>query len=439
MTLQLYTYPGNFRAFKALVAAEYVGVDIDVPDFDMEKTAKTPSFLAMSPMGKVPVLKTPQGAIFESNAIARYVARLRKDSEIYGRTFYESALIDSWVDFCAHELELPCTMWVYPIIGYMPFNAAASAKAKEHVTDALDSLERHLVDKTYIVGDAITLADITLVSALVYPAKLAMDKLFRARFPNVFRWFDLCVHQPQFVAVIGDVALAESEMLPASASVGSSIDQGSKKGKKDKSNKGSDANISVENASRDKKEKLPKKEKAKVEQPTEPKPEKKKDHPLKILDKEEPSEFVGDVWKKVYSNNPPDVWKKQFWEMYDPKGWSLWACRFKYNHENEKQFMCANAIGGFVQRSDAVRKWAFGTMFVTGSEQDLPIEISGVWLMRGQSVEHLKDANDDALCYTWTKIDHTSQEMMDFVAEYWAADVDGYLEGKLVTDGKVFK
>ena len=87
MALQLFTYPGNFRAFKALIAAEYVGVDIDVPDFDVEKTAKTPSFLAMSPMGKVPVLKTPQGAIFESNAIARYVARLRKDTEIYGSTF----------------------------------------------------------------------------------------------------------------------------------------------------------------------------------------------------------------------------------------------------------------------------------------------------------------------------------------------------------------
>merc|ERR1719271_729395 len=214
-------------------------------------------------MGKVPVLKTPQGAIFESNAIARYVARLRKDSEIYGRTFYESALIDSWVDFCAHELELPCTMWVYPIIGYMPFNAAASAKAKEHVSDALDSLERHLVDKTYIVGDAITLADITLVSALVYPAKLAMDKLFRARFPNVFRWFDLCVHQPQFVAVIGDVALAESEMKPEGAS---SAPQGGKKEAK--------------------KEKAPK----------------KVEHPLKILDKKSPSPLNGDEWKRTYKN-----------------------------------------------------------------------------------------------------------------------------------------
>ena len=436
--MQLFTYPGNFRAFKALIAAEYVGVDIDVPDFDVEKTAKTPSFLAMSPMGKVPVLKTPQGAIFESNAIARYVARLRKDTEIYGRTFYESALIDSWIDFCAHELELPCTMWVYPIIGYMPFNATAATKAKEHVSVALTILETHLMDKTYIVGDGVTLADITLASALVYPAKLAMDKAFRSQFPNVFRWFDLCVHQPQFIAVVGEVVLAESELLPVCAGTVSSAGAAAgKKGKKEKTGKANAA--PVEKQPKEKKEKAAKKEKSKVEQEPEPKPEKKKDHPLKMLDKEEPSEFVGDVWKKVYSNNPPDVWGKQFWEMYDPKGWSLWVCRFKYNNENEKQFMCANAIGGFVQRSDAVRKWAFGTMFVTGSEQDLPIEISGVWLMRGQSIEHLIEANDDALCYTWTKIDHTSTEMKDFVIEYWSADVDGYLEGRLVTDGKVFK
>jgi len=435
MTLELFTYPGNFRAFKTLIAAEYVGVEVVVPEFDMEKTAKTPAFLAMSPTGKVPVLKTPQGAIFESNAIARYVARLRKDTELYGRTFYESALIDSWIDFCAHELELPCTMWVYPIIGYMPFNATTYAKAKEHVAAALTTLDAHLLDKTYVVGDAVTLADITLISALVYPAKLAMDESFRNQFPNVFRWFDLCVHQPQFIAVIGDVLLAESE-LPASSGATSSTDNG-KKVKKEKMNK-NNAPVFVEK--QQKKEKALKKEKhSKIDQPPEPKPEKKKDHPLKILDKEEPSKFIGDVWKKVFSNNPPEVWKKQFWEMFDSKGWSLWVCRFKYNHENEKQFMCANAIGGFVQRSDAVRKWAFGAMFVTGSEQNLPIEISGVWLMRGQSVEHLMDANDDAMCYTWTKIDHTTQEMKTFVAEYWSADVDGYLEGKLVTDGKIFK
>ena len=86
MALTLLTYPGNFRAFKALIAAEYAGVEIAVKDVDAKAAAK------LSPTGKVPVLETPQGTIFESNAIARYVARLRSDADLYGRTFYESAV-----------------------------------------------------------------------------------------------------------------------------------------------------------------------------------------------------------------------------------------------------------------------------------------------------------------------------------------------------------
>ena len=164
MALTLVTYPGNFRAFKALIAAEYAGVEIAVKDVDAKAAAK------LSPTGKVPVLETPQGTIFESNAIARYVARLRSDADLYGRTFYESAVVDSWIDFCAHELELPCTLWVYPIIGYMPFNGAAYGKAKAHVAAALKTLDAHLLDKTYIVGESVTLADITIASALEAPS-----------------------------------------------------------------------------------------------------------------------------------------------------------------------------------------------------------------------------------------------------------------------------
>ena len=68
-------------------------------------------------------------------------------------------VVDSWIDFCAHELELPCTLWVYPIIGYMPFSGPAYGKAKAHVSQALKTLDAHLLDKTYMVGEAMTLAD----------------------------------------------------------------------------------------------------------------------------------------------------------------------------------------------------------------------------------------------------------------------------------------
>ena len=104
--MKLYTDLGNFRAFKILIAAEYNGVDIEIPDFKAKEDSKKPDFLKKSPLGRVPVLETSSGSIFESNAIARYVARIKRDTELYGATFFESAQIDSWIDFCSHDIEL---------------------------------------------------------------------------------------------------------------------------------------------------------------------------------------------------------------------------------------------------------------------------------------------------------------------------------------------
>lgn len=80
---------------------------------------------------------------------------------------------------------------------------------------ALGVLESHLEDKTYLVGHKITLADITVVSALVYPYKFVMDPAYRAQFPNVMRWFTTCVAQPQFEAVIGTPSAAAVEITTA--------------------------------------------------------------------------------------------------------------------------------------------------------------------------------------------------------------------------------
>ncbi|WP_285164290.1 glutathione S-transferase N-terminal domain-containing protein, partial [Mycobacterium tuberculosis] len=71
MALVLHTFDKNKNAWKALIAAEYSGVKVEVTkDFQMGVSNKTPEFLKMNPLGKVPVLETPDGAVFESNAIA---------------------------------------------------------------------------------------------------------------------------------------------------------------------------------------------------------------------------------------------------------------------------------------------------------------------------------------------------------------------------------
>ena len=98
LKLKLHTYPGNKNANKALIAAEYAGIAIDVPRFEMGKSNKTPEFLKLNPFGKVPTLETPEGGVFESNAIARFVARQSPSAaaQLLGKSPIEQAQVDAW-------------------------------------------------------------------------------------------------------------------------------------------------------------------------------------------------------------------------------------------------------------------------------------------------------------------------------------------------------
>jgi len=430
--MKLYTYPGNFRAFKALIAAQYNGVDVEVPEFKMMEDNQTPEFLAKNPLGKVPLLETDQGCIFESNAIARYIARMRNDTELYGATFFESGQIDSWIDFCAHELELPATMWYYPIFGYMPFNAAATAKAKADLKKALEVLNTHLLHRTYLVGDKITLADITLVSALVYPMKMLLDPAFRKPFGNVERWFCTCVNQAQFKAVVGDVPLCKKTLqaegdnsVPAAAPA--------KKGG-DKKKKGGDS------------KKAAKKAAAPAPAPA-PKP-KKVEHPLAVLNKKSPAKVHIDEWKKTYKNCPHDGTGyagacTKFWELLGEGlktgEYSLWECKYKHNEENDKLWMTSNAISGFIERTEEIRKYTMGVQAVSGAEGCGNIYINGVWLFRGDSKEHMLNCNPDAEHYEWTKLED-NEAGRKVVSEVWAGgEKDGdKVNGQDYYDSKVF-
>mmetsp|Transcript_62632 Transcript_62632/g.135664 ORF Transcript_62632/g.135664 Transcript_62632/m.135664 type:complete len:440 (+) Transcript_62632:59-1378(+) len=439
MSLTLLTDGGNFRAFKILIAAEYNEVSINIPDFKLNVDNKTADFLKKSPLGKVPVLDTPSGSLCESNAIARYVARMRRDSELYGVSFFESGQVDSWVDFCSHDLELPATMWIYPVLGYMPYNEANTLRAKTDFARALNVLEAHLADKTFLVGHKITLADITVVSTLVYPFKFVADASYRAAFPNVMRWFETCVNQPQFENVIGKVVLCNAEMTASGASAVAFAPAGNDKkgGKKDKKKGGE------QQPKKEKKAKEPKAEKpkpAKVEEPEEeaPKP-KKEEHVFKIMDKERPSAFSMDTWKKTYSNcDNYETAIEEFWNTFDAEGWSLFRGDYNFDKDNSVLFMTSNLIGGFIQRTEEIRKWLFGTMTIRGTAEKGGMKISAYFLIRGDSIAPLVACNDDAEYYTWTKVGTpVSAEDKAKIFEYWTSETS--LEGEPLLDSRVYK
>eukprot|EP00300_Choanocystis_sp_HF-7_P039768 c6075_g1_i1.p1 GENE.c6075_g1_i1~~c6075_g1_i1.p1 ORF type:complete len:231 (+),score=20.55 c6075_g1_i1:31-693(+) len=169
--LKLYTFPNNARAFKALIPAQYGGLAIDVVGVEMGVTNKTTEFLALNPRGLIPTLSTPEGGIFESNAIARYVARVA-GGHLLGASAYEG-----------------------------------TKQAKADFTRVLGLLNEYLATRTFLVADRVTLADVVVAMTLLDLYKVVFDPAFRRDFVNTNRWFSTIVNQPNVVAVIGEFAL----------------------------------------------------------------------------------------------------------------------------------------------------------------------------------------------------------------------------------------
>jgi elongation factor 1-gamma len=69
------------------------------------------------------------------------------------------------------------------------------------------------------------------------------------------------------------------------------------------------------------------------------------------------------------------------------------------------------------------------------------LEIAGVWLLRGDTVDHMKEANDDANWYTWTALSKAGEPVSDeskaLVEAYWTSE--DQIDGKPIQDSKVFK
>eukprot|EP01087_Luapelamoeba_hula_P002204 TRINITY_DN118_c0_g1_i1.p1 TRINITY_DN118_c0_g1~~TRINITY_DN118_c0_g1_i1.p1 ORF type:complete len:417 (-),score=89.03 TRINITY_DN118_c0_g1_i1:65-1315(-) len=416
MSLTLYTYPQNPRAWKAQIAAEYAGVKLNVPNFAMGTENKSKEFLEKFPVGKVPALDAPEGPIFESGAIARYVAR--KGGKLFGSSEIENAQVDQWLDFATAEIDLPAAAWLLPIYEIVPENREATSKAKGDLRKVFGILNTHLADRTFLVGERVTLADIGVAMSVYRLYKTVLDASFRKGWVNVNRWYLTCVNQPEFLTVIGETKLCDKMAVAKAAAPKPAAEKKPEPAKK---------------AAAPKPAAAPKKKDDDEDDEYKEKPSKS------ALDNLPKSKLDMDEWKRTYSNEKTrEVALPWLWEHYDPEGYSLWFADYKYNDECVKNFMTNNLLGGFIQRLDKVRKYGFGSLLIFGDEPKL--QVATAWLFRGTEVpQEMKDV-DDYAHYEWRKADPANEADKKLVEDFFAWN--GEFGGKYPAfndKGKVFK
>ncbi|KAL2077443.1 hypothetical protein ACEWY4_026947 [Coilia grayii] len=389
-------------------------------------------------MGKVPAYQGDDGfCLTESNAIAYYLS----NDALRGSGAQASAEVLQWVSFADSDIVPPSSTWVFPTLGIMQFNKQAAEQAKEEVKRVLAYLNQHLNTRTFLVGERVSLADITVACSLLWLYKQVLEPAFRQPYPNLNRWFTTCINQPQFKAILGEVKLCDkmaqfdakkfAEMQPKKDTPPKKEKGGKEGGKpQEKKEKKEDKKKEEKKPAAPAVEEMDECEAALAAEP------KAKD-PFAHLPK---STFVMDEFKRKYSNEDTlAVAIPHFWEHFDREGYSIWYSEYRFPEELTMAFMSCNLITGMFQRLDKLRKNAFASVILFGTNNDSTI--SGIWVFRGQELAFplSEDWQIDYESYTWRKLDVDSEECKTMVKEYFAWEGDFKHVGKPFNQGKVFK
>jgi elongation factor 1-gamma len=409
-------------------------------------------FLHLKVQTAFPCLK--HRLFFSTVLTCNVVAAAKPNSPLLGKNKKEAAAIYQWIAFSDTELYPWVSKWLYPLLGYWKPDVEVTENAKESAKKSLEILNKVLLTRTYLVGETITLADINVASFLFDLYQLTFEPSFIAPYGNVTRWFTTIVNQPHFKAAYGEFKPCQT--MQVAKEVSKPVEEAKKNcgGSAECKCVGSECKCvnckckgcKNKKPAKDEKPKEAKKEKQPSNTPKKAKEEKeepeddleivekpKEKNPLDLLPK---SPFVLDEWKRFYSNNdtrPTAVdW---FWKNFDSEGYSIWKCDYKYSNELTQIFMSSNLIGGFFQRLDRARKYAFGSILVLGT--DGKNEISGYFVFRGHQVPFEVTDAADYESYKFTRVNEKDAKVREDFNAYIAWDEK--INGKPCADGKVFK
>lgn len=433
----LYTFPGNFRAYKAQIAAQYSGAQLTVAGndkFQMNETNQSEGYLKKFPTGKVPAYENDAGVyLFETNAIAHFLS----NEQLRGKTLAEQSQVLQWIEYGEREINPTSATLVYPCMGIMQFNKQNHERAKAELTNILKLLNNYLRTRTYLVGERITLADIAVACDLLLLFQWIVEPSVREPYPNTTRWFLTLINQQQFQAVLGnDYKLCE-KTAQFDAKKYAEVSQSSAKAAPKSTDNAAKGEKKVEQAAKpaEKKEKPAAQNDDADETDDAYANEPKQKDPFAEMPK---TSFNMDEFKRVYSNE--DTVTKAipyFWNHFDKDNLSIWLCEYKYPEDLTQIFMTCNLVSGMFQRLEKLRKNAFASVCVFGENNNNTI--AGLWFWRGQGLafELASDWQVDYESYSWKKLSPDDEQTKQLVNQFFTWEGD--FNGKKFNQGKIFK
>jgi len=188
MVMRVYGDRRSGNCLKVAYTADRLGIPYDWIDVDIAKgETRTEAFLAMNPAGQMPVVVLDDGRpLAQSNAIIRYLAR---GSTLLPSDAFEQAKVDEFLFWEQYSHEPYVAVCRYHMVYLGRTAAERDADKVARGEKAIDFLERALTGRTWLVGDHMSVADISLLAYTRLAPEGGFDLMPR---PAVRHWIARC-------------------------------------------------------------------------------------------------------------------------------------------------------------------------------------------------------------------------------------------------------
>jgi glutathione S-transferase len=157
-----------------------------------------PDFRALNPHGLVPVVQDGETMVWESHAILRYLAATHGAETFWPADPATRAPVDGWMDWSQTALQpafLSGVFWGWYRTPEASRDGLAIARALERTHRCLSRVEEQLEGRAFMMGEALSLADIPIGTCLYRYFEL---EIARPPLPRLEAWYDRLRARPAY-------------------------------------------------------------------------------------------------------------------------------------------------------------------------------------------------------------------------------------------------
>jgi glutathione S-transferase len=214
LVVRLFYHPLSSNSRRVIVTAFHLGTSLELERVDLLAGGqRTPEFRRMNPNGKVPVLEDDGFYLWESHAIAVYLADRSPARQLYPAEPRARADVNRWLFWSAyHFTPAVGTISREKVSKRMAGGAGGPdanevARGERLFRDAAAVLDAQLGRQPWIADAGFSLADLAIAAPLMHTEAAELPV---AEFANIARWFATIEKLPAWRAA------ALSTEMPAS-------------------------------------------------------------------------------------------------------------------------------------------------------------------------------------------------------------------------------